>query len=458
MSASTWTNYPTARPLADRRVRSGIRVTTAWPLAGLLCLFPLAWALGLSNFALVIAAVPMTVQLVRWGHVRVPPGFAIWCVFLVWTLAGTLLLSVNPTGTVPSTVSHRLIAVVFRLLQLSADTVTLLYVVNLGSAISRRQLMRWLDVLTLTTIAGGILGILSPTFQFTSVVELILPSNLSSNAYVHGLVHPAAAEVQSVLGFASPRPSAPFTFTNTWGSCLTILLIWYVVGTLSARGYRRWLRIAVIAVAVVPITYSLNRGMWLGLLAVIIYVIARLAAHGHGKLLAASVAIAMAAIAIFFVSPLHTTVSQRISHGQSNGIRALTDTKTIETIKQSPALGFGSSRLLQGSGNSIAIGQSAKCPRCGNPVLGSNGELWFDLMASGLIGGLLYLSFFALAVARFWRDRSAIGVAGVAVMGLMICYSVVYNAVGMPLFLGMVSLALLWMNKARTTDPSGLAT
>jgi hypothetical protein len=456
MSASTWLTYPTARPVADRRVRSAIRVPVAWPLAGLLCLFPLWWALGLGNFALVIAAVPMTAQLVRRGHVKVPPGFGIWLMFLAWTVASTALLNVNPTGTVPSTASHRVIAVSFRVLQLLADTVALLYVVNLGGDITRRQVMRWMDYLCITTIAGGILGILSPTFQFTSLVEVVLPSHLASNSYVHSLVHPAAAEVQNVLGFSSPRPSAPFTFTNTWGNCLTILLIWYVVGTLSSRGYRRLIRVAVIAAAVVPITYSLNRGMWLGLLAIIVYVIARLAAHGHRRLLAASVAIAMAGIAIFFVSPLHSTVSQRLSHGQSNSIRALTDTKTIETLGQSPIIGFGSSRLLQGSGSSITIGPSAACPRCGNPVLGSNGELWLDLMASGVVGGLLYLAFFGQAIVRFWRDRSAIGYAGVAVMALMVGYSVIYNAAGVPLLLGMLSMGLLWMNRASSTDPPGL--
>jgi hypothetical protein len=456
MSASTWASYPTVRPTADRRVRSAVRVPAAWPLAGLLCLFPLWWALGLGNFVLVIAAVPMTVQLIRRGHVRLPPGFWIWLMFLVWTAASTLLLSVNPTGTVPSTASHRLIAVAFRLLQLGADTVALLYVVNLGADISRRQVMRWMDALCVTAIAGGILAILSPSFQFTSLVEVILPSHLASNSYVHSLVHPAAAEVQSVLGFSAPRPSAPFTFTNTWGSCLTILLIWYVVGTMSARGHRLWLRIAVIAAAVIPITYSLNRGMWLGLLAIVLYVIARLAAHGHGKVLAASVGITIAALGIFFVSPLHSTVSQRISHGQSNSIRALTDTKTIETLGQSPIVGFGSSRLLQGSGASITIGPSAACSRCGNPVLGSNGELWLDLMASGVVGAVLYLAFFGHAMVRFWRDRTVLGIAGVAVMALMVGYSAIYNAAGIPLLLAMLSLGLLWLNQKDGSELPGL--
>jgi hypothetical protein len=77
-------------------------------------------------------------------------------------------------------------------------------------------------------------------------------------------------------------------------------------------------------------------------------------------------------------------------------------------------------------------------------------------MASGVVGGLLYLAFFGQAIVRFWRDRSAIGYAGVAVMALMVGYSVIYNAAGVPLLLGMLSMGLLWMNRASSTDPPGL--
>ena len=55
---------------------------------------------------------------------------------------------------------------------------------------------------------------------------------------------------------------------------------------------------------------------------------------------------------------------------------------------------------------SLAVGKSQGCPRCGNQPIGSNGQLWQLLISAGFLGAALYLGFFILAL---WRSRDLHG-------------------------------------------------
>jgi hypothetical protein len=61
------------------------------------------------------------------------------------------------------------------------------------------------------------------------------------------------------------RPSAPFAYTNEWGNCLALLLPW-LIARWWFKGTRRQRMIALAAVvlAIVPIIYSLDRGLGWG--------------------------------------------------------------------------------------------------------------------------------------------------------------------------------------------------
>src|SRR5213078_4404244 len=113
--------------------------------------------------------------------------------------------------------------------------------------------------------------------QFSSPIELMLPRHIRDNGFVQSLVHPTAAQVMDVLGHETPRPSAPWGYTNTWGNNFCLLVVWFVV----AFGRRRVLTAAVLAVAVVPVVYSLNRGLWIGLAVLGGAVALRLALRGR---------------------------------------------------------------------------------------------------------------------------------------------------------------------------------
>ena len=253
------------RPLGMGHVR-GIR-PVAWPIAALLLGYPVWWALGLGGLSVIVVAAPMAVILWRRRPLKVPPGFGLWLLLLAGLLLSSLMLAEMPPDTYGELGPGRFIGYLMRLALYLSLLVLVLYLGNLHEhELPQLTLIRMLGVLFITTIAGGLLGLVAPGFEFTSPVEMALPDWISGNSFVHNLIHPTAAQTQKMLGYAAPRPEAPFEWANAWGSNLSVLLIWFVVGWWVYGGARRRLvAVLIIAVAVVPIIYSLNRGLWIGL-------------------------------------------------------------------------------------------------------------------------------------------------------------------------------------------------
>ena len=246
--------------------------------------------MGIGEFSFVLFAIPMAWQLRAWRPIRVPPGFGLWMLFLAWTVFSLAMLPMDAPDTTAGGVVGRTIGVLFRLFQYGAVTIIALYVLNLPIAqVPQRKIMRWLSILFCITVAGGFLGLIAPHFEFTSPLEKLLPHHIAANTYVSTLVHPQAAEVQNVLGYTAPRPAAPWGYTNYWGNNLSILLVWFCVYMWQPATPRRRLMLgAMMLIALVPIVYSLNRGMWFGLILSIGYLIYRLAARGDMRALFAT--------------------------------------------------------------------------------------------------------------------------------------------------------------------------
>src|SRR5690606_37023318 len=150
----------------------------------------------------------------------------------------------------------------------------------------------------------------------------------------------------------------------------------------------------------VPIVYSLNRGVWIGLGVAIVYVGVRMAVRGRTRVLASVLAGALAIGAVVLATPLHQVVVDRINNPHSNAGRAARDTLAVEGALASPVIGYGSTRNMAGSRQSIAIGKSADCPSCGNSSTGGAGHLWLLMFSHGFVGAALYLAFF---LAILWR-------------------------------------------------------
>jgi hypothetical protein len=431
----------------------------AWPLAGLLVLYPLWWALGLGVLIFPLAAVPMAWFLVKAQYagrsVRVPPGFLFWLIFLVVLVVGVAVLGADPAGTVPERGLARIPGVLFRLGEYAALTVLLLYAGNLTEReLPKARLVRQLGWLFAITVAGGLLGVFAGTFEFTSPIELLLPEHIRDKGFIRSLVHPYAAQIHDILGDDRPRPAAPWGYTNTWGNNFLLLVVWFCAALFGAAASRRArvLAVACLAVSVIPVVISLNRGLWIGLGVAALYAAVRLALAGRvwviGVLIAALAAIGAALV----VTPLGDVVTARLDNGKSNGVRSYLVERSVTGWAESPLIGFGSTRTTIGGRNSITVGESHDCERCGNFTIGGNGQFWQLIFAHGGLGTLGYLGFFGYGIWRFRRDRSAIGIAGgCALIGSFVSMFW-YNTLVPPLAFMFLGYALLWRNAVNAAE------
>lgn len=423
-----------------------LRLPPSWPITFLLVGFPVLWALGLAAFATQILAIPMAIELIRRRRVKVPTGFGIWLVFLVTSLLGLFVLGVNPPDTVPNSFVVRLIGYAVRESSYLAITIVFLYVGNLTEKeLPEKRVIGQLAFFFVTVTLGGMLGLLWPNVSFTSVVELFVPDSIRIVPYVSRLVHPAFSQLQEFGGDLLPRPSAPFAYTNTWGSQLSLLGIWFCVAWLTRFSRtQRTLGLVVGVAAVIALVYSLNRGVWLGVVLGIVFVVVLLAIRGRFvPLVGLLIAVAIGA-QLFLHSPLKQVFQTRADNGVSNDIRVFTTKRAFELGGESPLIGFGTTRSAIGSQTSITVGRTPTCPTCGNVSIGINGSFFTLLVTTGYAGMLLFFGFWAQQAWQSRRDRSLIGVACVLTLLTAVFYSFFYT---IELTVPFIALALMWRRR-----------
>jgi hypothetical protein len=433
----------------------------AWPIVVLLVGWPLWWCLGVADYFPIVIAVPMVRRMWLWRvhrerTIKLPPGFKIWSLFLIVTLFSIAAISLTAPETVPSPTSGRILSWALRTGVYFAVTIMLVFAGNLTEEeLPRRRLAWLLGLVGIYTVIGGVLGVLDPHFQFTSplfyVLSFLLPVSLhtvlTSNGLLGMMLHPGFSQVQNILGYAVGRPRAPFDYTNMWGNVLAITLPWLIVAW-WAYGNRKERRntLIVMGVALVPVVYSLDRGLWVGLGISILYVAIRFAIKGKLGLLAGLCGVLALIAVVVVASPLQSLISQRLQHGKSNAVRSSLSGLAVDVALASPVIGWGDTRHELGSTNSIAVGKTAKCHSCGSRDIGGNGQLWMLLITSGILGATLYCLFFLYGIWRYWRDPTPYGMVGVLVLVLGFPFMLVYVAVGPPLAFIMLAYALLWKN------------
>lgn len=429
------------RPAPFRRIAP---LPPGWSLVLLFAGYPLWWALGCAPFVALMCTIPLVAELRHRGRLQAPPGFGLWVMLLLWMLMGALLLQVDAPQAVPGNSNGRYLVFAYRFAWFASAAIVLLYVANMRGQLSRLWFCRTFGSMFIVCVAGGLLGSLFPRFEFRSPVELLVGGG-GANGFISSLVHPTASQVQTFLGYEQGRPSAPFSFTNEWGLHLALTLPFFVVGWFYRASLRRRLfGSGVLALSVVPVVASLNRGLWLALIVCGVALALRAALLGRPLALGGVLlAVALAAVVIV-ASPLGDLVSQRLDNGNSNNGRLNLAGQTWEsTLKGSPIVGFGTTRDPAGNWHSIAAGSTAECPRCTPPPLGTQGHLWFLLFSTGLVGLALYLSFFGLALVRGAFTPSPYSTAAVSAVLMHLVTLPFYNAVDPALFTAMAAVGLL---------------
>lgn len=426
-------------PLSLRHLPPG------WPLFALFGGYPIWWLLGISEFSCLLFAIPMALQLVRQGRVEVPKGLGVWLLFVFWVLGGLFVLQVHAPGTIAGASSTRYPTFIYRFLWYVASTVVMLYVLNTRRTISNFRIARALSNMFVVVTFGGLLGVLAPHLDFRSGLEYVLPGALRNYGFVHQLIHPVTAQVQHFLGYDEARPSAPFAFTNEWGLAIACFLPFFIL-TWCGRdaGWRRLAAPSILLLATLSVVYSLNRGLWLALAGAGVFVAVRYALMGRVKILALLGAAVALLVAVVIFTPLGDLVVQRLAHPDSNQGRTNLGSLTISSVLQgSPIMGFGTTRNVLGNFSSIAAGASALCPGCSPPPLGTQGHLWLVLFSQGLVGLVLYLSFFMVQLFRHLRMESPYVIAALTVIIVHFITMPVYDTIGPALFAIMISVGIL---------------
>ncbi len=459
-ATSTMTHRP-GRPVAQRVLGrlSQWRGSPAWPLIALFVGFPLWWVLGIAALLPIAVAVALLLQLGGTRRVFLPPGFAAWALFLVWVSLGVFVLDVDAPEAVPGGGGfNRLSVFAYRLGWYLACTVVLVWVINSDpKRVTWRLVTSLLGGMFVITAAGGLLGVLTPSLSFPSLLELLLPRGFARNAFVQSVVHPSIADIQLVLKRPEPRPTAPFAFSNTWGANLAMFLPFFVVSwVLEGRRWQRFLAAPIFGIALIPIVYSLNRGLWVCLAITVALVAVWVLGLSPTARVLGVLGVAAAAVT-FVASPLGSLIAERLANQHSNDRRAQLLSQTVEsTFMGSPIIGFGTTRDVQGSFASIAGAATPQCPACGVPPLGTQGHLWLVIFSQGIVGVGLFLALFASVLLMVWRCRTRSAAVATLLIVFFAVQVYVYDTLGMPLFTLMIGMGLA-IRDHRTNAASGAA-
>jgi hypothetical protein len=422
-----------------------------WPLTVLYLGFPIWWALGLSQVIFLIVAVPMAIELLRRTRVVFPPRFGVLVLFLGWMLAGATVLWVQAPGTLVDDSLMKLVPFAYRAGWYLASVVVMLYVLNLREdELPSMRVVRLLGFMFVVTTVGGLLGVLVPTLEFRSLLEMVLPAGVTNDRFVNNLIHPTVASAADFLGYEQARPIAPFAFANAWGNNLALFLPFFLYGWLGpgATRLRRTLVPFILLAATVPLVYSLNRGVWLGLGAGAAYVCIRLAMAGRTRALLALAIGAITVVALVSSTSLGDTIENRLAAPHSDGRRTgLTETVISTTWEASPVVGFGSTRELAGNFTSIAGAASPDCVQCAVEPLGTQGFLWRLVFTTGFVGAVLFMAFIATQFWRHARLRSPFALLGTTLLLMSVVFFLVYDSLAAPLFTVMIGIGL--MNRER---------
>ena len=349
--------------------RSRPAARSSWALTALIALMPLWWFLGAASFIWIVVAVPMGVRLLRRWPVRAPRGFGLWLLFVVWMLASITQVE----GT-------RYISFGYRALLYASVSVMFLYVYNLTEdELPRAKVLKLMTLYFIYAIVGGYLGLALGETGFTSITELILPQVILDNEFGRTLVHPTFAQEQDFLGFSLPRPVAPFTFTNEWGSAL-VFLVPLVVAGWGTLG-RRWQATSTLAMiaGAIPIILSVNRGLWIGIIAGFVYGSTLLAIRGDTRYVKALIAGAVLVVGLVFIPAINGIVAGRLESDHSNNARLTLYGQVVDQIDESPWFGYGAPQANEENPNL--------------PAVGTHGQFWTVLFSHGIPGALLYVAF-----------------------------------------------------------------
>jgi hypothetical protein len=378
----------------------------AWPVLAMLWGFPVFWLLGATVVAGVALTVVMLSYLAHHRAARLVPGVYAFTAFVVWVVPCAIMIDS----------SDRMLGYVYRFSILLVVGTAFVYTISAGSRLTRRRIVDGLTFVWLFTIAGGILGLLSPETRLTTPIGLLLPDTLTGNDYVRDLFFPPLAEVQHPFG--SPvdfvRPSAPFPYANSWGVAIVLLTPVAVACFLQARS--RLVRVVIVlgfVAMVAPALATSNRGMFAGLVLAAIYVVVRLTVRDRAAPVLSIAVLGVIGAVVLVGNGLLTQIQARQQYGDSWGTRWALYHETFERSLRSPLLGYGAPR-----------------PSLSEPLVsaGTQGYVWMLMFSFGFVGLAFFVTFLWGTTLRTW---SAPGDVDLVLHSVLVVASVIIGFYGL---------------------------
>ena len=359
-----------------------------WPLMVTFGAAPLLWLAGLFYLGWpMLGALLAVLLLTRRNRISMPAGTALWLLFCALVVLSATRLAKFSEGEVAF----------LRLTFYLTAIVICLYVYT-----ALREGQRWervfqpLVLFWLGLVALGWLGVLVPTFAATSPFEAVLPAAISHNSFVHDLVHLRTAEYSDRAAVPFYRPSAPFPYTNTWGSTWALLVPCVMAYLLSVRGTRlRVILMISLPLSLPPAFLTLNRGMFVSLGAGLAVLTLRAVARGQVKVVATVIVAAGLVGIATLVIPVGSLIAARTSSSDTTTDRLDLYRQAIGLAEKAPVLGYGGPVTLDTT--------TADAP------VGTQGQFWQVLVSHGLPALLVFVGWFVVVGRRIGRATSAAG-------------------------------------------------
>jgi hypothetical protein len=396
------------------------RELPVWPVVLLFVGLPAWYVLGLGGLIWQLMAIPMGLALMIRGRSKLPPGFAIWALFLALMIFS--VIQIDTPG--------RLVGFGYRATLYLSATVLLIYVYNLS--VKRFTLHHGALVLTgfwLGMVVLGYAAVLRPEMSFSTPLGMLVPGGLRSNEIIGELFFPQLSQYDPEGWVALPRPAAPFPYTNNWGSNYSLLLPFVFIAISGMRTYRAKIALTIaVVLSLVPAFLTLNRGMFLCLGLLVAYVSIRLLGRGHVGPLIAMLGMTVVAVGVIQMLPVSERLNERIETSDTNETRLTVYDEAFARSLESPILGYGAPRPSE------VID--------GGPAVGTQGQIWTVLFSHGFPAAILFASWFIWAFLRTVRAPTTNQLLVHAVLLLVPVQIIFYGVMIHNLHVAMIAIAL----------------
>lgn len=409
------------------------RLQGAWPLVVLLTGYPLWWLGGFQMFLWPLTAMLALGWLVTNRRTAVlPPGYALWLLFLVWVIASALVLS-----------SPRYAAAwFFRMVLYTSVVIIGILVFNLlRRGLAERRLVSAVTFFWAAAVVMSLPGLALGTLELTSPTERLLPAAVLDQPFIQAIVHPSLSTLDSLYGVA--RPSPLFAYTNEWGAAMGVLTPVAVYALITSRTVLSRVVIGVLlAVSVVPLVFSINRGAWIGIAVAVAYVTLRRIFGGNVRFAVWLSVVLVAMAVVLTATPLQRVIEDRLAN-ENLDTRTNLYSASLQLAVESPLFGHGAPQSSEGLANSNDVS------------IGTHGQFWTVLVSQGLVGEAIFLAALLFPWLLAWPSRGgSTPLVWLHATGpVLVVETLYYEVIPVPLAVTLISLAVCAAARLRPAHP-----